>query len=353
MHIELDIHKKYKDFVLSLQYEGECNRIGILGASGCGKSMTLQAIAGIITPDQGRIIIDGQVFFDSDKKINLTPQERRVGYLFQNYALFPNMTVADNIAAGLAGKTKEENRERVALMVKRFALDGLEKRYPKELSGGQQQRVALARIMAYGPRLLMLDEPFSALDSYLKDALRLEMKRLLNQYAGGMILVTHSRDEIYEFSEELVIMNAGCFIEKGPTKEIFKKPHFMETARLTGCKNLSKVMRIDDHHIYATEWELKLETNEVVSPFITHVGIRSHHLHLSSGNEANRYQYKMIDISEKPFEITYLVKPYPSDGNPMIWKLYKDEALNRNIGDLCFLYVAPEDVMILSEVKER
>ena len=168
MAIELDIQKNFKGFSLDVRLKGQDGPIGILGASGSGKSMTLRSIAGIETPDSGRIIINGKTVFDSEEKINLKPQERRVGYLFQNYALFPTMTVEKNIGIALRCGKKEKEKK-VRDMIERFSLQGLEKKLPGQLSGGQQQRTALARIMIYEPDMILLDEPFSALDSYLKE----------------------------------------------------------------------------------------------------------------------------------------------------------------------------------------
>ena len=211
MAIEVRIKKKLGNFQLDIDFKTEENRIGILGASGCGKSMTLKCIAGIETPDEGRIIVDGTLLYDSAKKISLKPQKRHIGYLFQNYALFPTMTVEENIAAGLQGR-KEEKRRRVVEMMEKFQLLGLGKQLPGELSGGQQQRVALARIMAYEPEVILLDEPFSALDDFLKDRLAQEMLDLLKDYRGTVVLVSHSRDEIYRFTRELLTMADGMQI---------------------------------------------------------------------------------------------------------------------------------------------
>ena len=169
MAIEVKIQRKRNTFELNIDFKSDSKRIGILGASGCGKSMTLKSIAGIEPPESGLIKIEGKTVYDSENKVNLKPQKRNIGYLFQNYALFPTMTVEKNIAAGLKGK-KQENAKRVREMIEKFQLTGLEKRFPAELSGGQQQRVALARIMAYKPDVILLDEPFSALDMYLKDS---------------------------------------------------------------------------------------------------------------------------------------------------------------------------------------
>ena len=181
MAVTVEIRRKLDNFLLDINFHSDARRIGILGASGCGKSMTLKSIAGIELPDEGHIEVEGRIFFDKEKKINLKPQIRNVGYLFQNYALFPTMTVEKNIAAGLKG-SKQEKEARVREMVEKFRLQGLEKRLPGKLSGGQQQRVALARIMAYEPEMILLDEPFSALDMYLKDQLQRELAEMLADY---------------------------------------------------------------------------------------------------------------------------------------------------------------------------
>jgi molybdate transport system ATP-binding protein len=219
MGMQAEIRKQYGSFMLEIAFCSDARRIGVLGPSGCGKSLTLKSIAGIERPDAGRIEIDGRTLFDSAAKINLKPQQRHVGYMFQNYALFPTMTVAQNIAAGLrcgsAGKA-----ERVAEMVERFQLEGLASHYPGQLSGGQQQRVALARIMAYRPDLILLDEPFSALDPDLREQMQEELTAMIEDYPGQVILVSHSRDEIYRFADELLVMEDGRLLAQGKTKDL-------------------------------------------------------------------------------------------------------------------------------------
>ena len=265
MPMEVEIHKKLGNYKLDVQWKSTKKRIGILGASGSGKSLTLKSIAGIEHPDQGHIQIDDHVLYDSASRTCLKPQKRNVGYMFQNYALFPDMTVEQNVGAGLLSRqsdgrkfslagfaeAKKKKQEQVEKMIHRFRLEGLEKRLPRELSGGQQQRVALARIMAYEPTVILLDEPFSALDVFLKDRLQQEMMELLSDYDGTVILVSHSRDEIYRFSEELLVIDDGKQICYGDTKEIFVKPEKVEAARLTGCKNIVLAKRIDEHRLEA------------------------------------------------------------------------------------------------------
>ena len=243
MAISVDIEKKLHGFTLKVKLESDGSPMGILGASGSGKSMTLRCIAGIQTPDSGRIVVNDKVLFDSEKKINLKPQERKVGYLFQNYALFPTMTVEKNIACGYRGD-KKQLKAKVADYIERYQLNGLEKRYPGQLSGGQQQRVALARMMIGEPEIILLDEPFSALDGYLKDIMQRDMQNFLNEYTGDMILVTHSRDEAYKFCGHLTILDSGQALTTGETKKLFERPGILQAARLTGCKNFSTVQKM-------------------------------------------------------------------------------------------------------------
>ena len=207
MALEVAIKKYYPDFSLDVNFYTEKGILGVLGASGCGKSMTLKCIAGIETPDEGKIILNGRVLFDSEKKINLSPQKRNIGYLFQNYALFPHMNVEENIAVGI--KFKEEKNEIIAKYLKIFHLENLKKAYPKNLSGGQQQRVALARIFASQPDILMLDEPFSALDDFLKWQVELELAKVLKLYGKNVLFVSHNRDEIYRFCDEIMVLSQG------------------------------------------------------------------------------------------------------------------------------------------------
>ena len=192
-----DIHKKIGEFDLNVLIESDADRVGILGESGSGKSMTLRSIAGIESVDSGHIEVDGRGLYDPSEKIDLKPQKRNVGYMFQNYALFPTMSVMKNVMAGL-GRATEENRDKAADMLRRFRMDGFEDRLPGELSGGQQQRVALARIMVTEPDLILLDEPFSALDSYLRDRMQVEMLEMLEDYKGQAVMVSHSRDEQWQ-----------------------------------------------------------------------------------------------------------------------------------------------------------
>ena len=275
MSLSVDIKKKFPNFTLDMHFSLSGRRVGILGASGCGKSMTLRSIAGIFQPDEGRIVLGDRVLYDSARRVDLKPQVRNIGYLFQNYALFPNMTVRENIMAGLSG-SKNAKMARANEMIAKFGLRSLEDRLPRQLSGGQQQRCALARIMAYRPDVILLDEPFSALDWYLRDRMQRELYDMLKDYEGMVIMVSHDRDEIYRFSEELLIVDAGHVIRHGATREVFSNPGTRSAAVLTGCKNFSRAERIDDHHVRATDWGITVETERVLPEGIRDLGFRAH-----------------------------------------------------------------------------
>lgn len=317
--LRVDVQKKLKEFDLDVDFKLKNGCLGILGPSGCGKSMTLKSIAGIVNPDDGLVSLttpsEETVYYDSSKKINLKPQKRNVGYLFQNYALFPNMTVEENVAAGLSD---DDDEEIVSEMIKRFHLEGLEKRYPRQLSGGQQQRVALARILAYGPDVILLDEPFSAMDTVLKEKLRIELVNLLNNFDGLSVLVTHDRDEVFQFCDELLIMEEGKIIAKGFTRDIFEDPKKVQAAKLTGCKNISKIKILDDYHVKALDWNITLEVSEKISDNISHIGIRAHDFHPAEKEGSNVIDTGDAAILEKPFEWEITL------GNGLWWKVDKD-----------------------------
>ena len=348
MAIEVRIKKKLGNFQLDIDFKTDENRIGILGASGCGKSMTLKCIAGIETPDEGRIIVDGTLLYDSAKKISLKPQKRHIGYLFQNYALFPTMTVEENIAAGLQGG-KEEKRRRVVEMMEKFQLLGLGKQLPGELSGGQQQRVALARIMAYEPEVILLDEPFSALDDFLKDRLAQEMLDLLKDYRGTVVLVSHSRDEIYRFTRELLTMADGMQISYGGTREIFANPGRKETARLTGCKNIAEAKRIDGRHLEVPEWGITLCLNENIPEKVAFVGVRAHEFIPVWGDAgSNCIPVNVKSSAILPFERKYFLAGAEGSEEDICWFLQRDKwpLIDRN-GMPDFLMMPEEKILLL------
>ena len=198
--LEVQIYKKLAEFDLDVSFQVEDHILGLMGASGSGKSMTLKCIAGIETPDEGRIVLNDRVLFDSEKKINVPIQKRNVGYMFQSYALFPNMNVYENISVGLRARKVKDVDIVAQKVMKQFQISELASRYSKQLSGGQRQRVALARLMAYEPDVLLLDEPFSALDEDLKEDLLRELKSEL-QISKPVIFVSHNKEEVNELCD--------------------------------------------------------------------------------------------------------------------------------------------------------
>ena len=250
MSLYVDIRKKLGDFTLETKFEVQDGVTGILGASGCGKSMTLRCIAGIMKPDEGHIELNGKVLFDSSRKINVRPQDRHVGLLFQNYALFRYMTVYDNVAFGLKVQKVDKKTidARVRELVKLVGLKGLEKRYPSQLSGGQRQRVAFARALAPNPQVLLLDEPFAAIDAKIRQELRSWLKEMIEKLGITSIFVTHDQDEAIEVADEIIITNAGRIEQKGTPVEVYRNPETAFTASFFGQPSVLK--NADDFHTF-------------------------------------------------------------------------------------------------------
>ena len=328
MKLIVEIKKKYKEFDLDIGFEASEDIVGILGASGAGKSMTLRCIAGIETPDSGRIVLNDRILFDSVKGINLASRYRKVGFLFQNYALFPHMTVRDNIAFALGKLARTEKYERVRALVGHMHLDGLEDRYPGQLSGGQQQRVALARALAAEPEVLLLDEPFSALDEYLRSQMVMQLIDTLSEYKGVALFVTHNMDEAYKVCRNLVILEHGKIEANGGREEIFGKPPTLAAARITGYRNLSRVRYVSADTVEALDWGCRLKVGEC-SEEVTGVGIRPDQLAVmpelapecASESVPEAAQDNVFDcwpasVVEGPFRSTvYLSLHKPSEGD--------------------------------------
>ena len=326
MSLFVEIRKRLSDFVLDARFETDDPVTGLLGASGCGKSMTLKCIAGVETPDEGRIVLDGETLFDSARGINLPPQKRGVGYLFQHYALFPHMTVEKNILCGLHGeKDKAVRRQRLREMIEMLQLEGLEKHRPAQLSGGQAQRAALARMLVSRPRLLLLDEPFSALDSHLRDQLQPQFLSLLRSYGRQAVLVTHSRDEAYHLCSRLCVMDGGRILRAGGTKEVFADPGSEPAARLTGCKNIARAVKAGEYEVDVPEWGIRLTAAKPVPDDIRAVGLRAHYFHPRAA--ANRFAVRLDRELEEPFEWILLFRYEGQDAaSPALWwRMPKDK----------------------------
>lgn len=347
MSLEVTIAKRFEGFTLHADFAAGNTAAAILGASGCGKSMTLRCIAGVVKPDSGRIVLDGRVLFDSEKGIDLPPQQRNVGLLFQNYALFPNMTVEQNILCALK-KEKDPAARKAACgsVLRAMRLEELAHRLPSELSGGQQQRAALARILAGRPRILMLDEPFSALDSYLREEVEGEVGSLLSNFDGTALLVTHDRNEAYRLCREMIVMDSGEVLRAGTTKEVFADPRRLTAARLTGCKNILPCVRVDEHHVRLTGWERELTVALPVPEGCCAVGIRAHDFAPEAADGENRMPVQVGASSENPFDWNVICTAADDTGK-LWWKVSKTTLSSPPPQAPAYLRVAPENIMPL------
>ena len=273
MTIKADISSKLDKFHAEISFESDSNRIGILGESGAGKSLLLKFLAGISNPDKGEIWLDKKCLYSTEKKVNVRPQDRNIAYMFQNYALFPTMSVRNNIEIVVKG-TKEQKKEKADILLKKFQIEQLAERKPRELSGGQQQRVALARVLAYEPEMILLDEPFSALDQGLKENLQIELGNMLRDYEGRVIMVSHSMDELYKFSSELMVVSEGHIVEIGNTQELFHNPKTVKAAGLLGVKNILKVKALKKNQIQIEDWNISVDVGLRDVRDIVYIGIR-------------------------------------------------------------------------------
>jgi len=327
MGLLVNIEKRLPGFKLEIDLSCGNEIIGVLGASGSGKSMLLNCIAGLIKPDKGKISLDDVAFYDSSKKVNIPPQARKTGYLFQNYAMFPHMTVAENIGFALEPQCREE---KIAGLLERFHLADMGGRYPSQLSGGQQQRVALARAMAVEPKILLLDEAFSALDAHLKMHMMKEMAESLKDFDGTALFVTHNIEEAYRLCDRIVFLNNGKVEALGTKEEVFQHPQTAETARITGCKNLAAAVRTSEHSVQIPDWGISVATALPVAKQEGFLGIRANNIKLGAGPvEENCYPAWVADESEAPFRTTLFLKigsvPNRLDDFHLQWEMSKEQ----------------------------
>ena len=340
MSLWVDIEKQVGNFTLKAKFHQEDHILGLLGASGCGKTMTLKCIAGIMKPDRGTIVLNGRVLFDSAKKIDLKPQERRVAYLFQNYALFPNMTIYENLKMAYHGR-REEAAIHIEKMLDRFYIRSLANHYPYQCSGGQQQRAALARMLMSDPEILLLDEPFSALDEYLKWQCEQELMKLFQSYKKDVILVSHNRGEVYRLCDSIVVMNHGNVESMNEKDELFKDPKTLSACLLTGCKNISRVkQRI------ALDWQLPYKMKQECA----YVGVRAHTLRIKEHEQA--IQCRIMAIIDDVFTRIYLVHPIAVDVENEYTTLrleFNKNKYHHQVGEVIPVYIQEEELIYLTE----
>jgi len=306
----VDIQKQYGSFYLDVSFSTSTRSLGVLGASGAGKSLILRCIAGLETPDRGKIILNGRTLFDSEQKINLLSRDRNVGFLFQNYALFPHLTVTQNIVFGLPkGLSAAQSQQKVEAQLRSISLLELRDRYPSQLSGGQQQRVALARTSIGQPDILLLDEPFSALDTHLRSQMERELIATLQNYEGVTLFVSHNIEEAYRICDDLLILDRGQIIAHDRKAIVLDHPITSIAARLTGCKNFSHASQVNSNTILAVDWDCQLQVDLAIPDHPFQVGIRAHHLiFVTDRSKPNTFPCWLVQTSETPHRLTLYLK---------------------------------------------
>jgi molybdate transport system permease protein len=360
MALEIQIEKKLPEFTLDVSFTAGDAPLSILGPSGAGKTMLLRCIAGLEGARRGRIALDGRVLLDTQKRIQVPARDRRVGMLFQNYALFPHRTVGENIGFGLRHLAHEEKMRRVNALLERVHIGGLEQRYPRQLSGGEQQRAALARALAVEPEALLLDEPLSALDTHLRGQMEAQLQETFATYHRPALLVTHNIEEAYRLAEQILVLSRGKVVAFGSKEEIFHHPPSLEVAQLTGCKNFSRARAISEGMVEAMDWGCRLRVTHMAAGPVAHVGIRAHHIDFEEANSANAAQENvfpcwLVRASETPFRITLYLRlhrpPGESGGNPQIdlqaevfkekWQLFRERPFPWH------LQLSPESLFVM------
>ena len=305
--LEVKIKRVLDGFKLDVEFSVNKEILSILGPSGSGKTMTLLCVAGIIRPDEGYIKLNNRVLFDSDNGICLPAQSRRIGFVFQNYALFPHLTVSENIAYGIRNSSRQVVEDRVVQLLKKMHISDMGHRYPRELSSGQQQRVALARAIAPEPEVLLLDEPFSALDTPRRERLEYELLSLHKFYKGDILFVTHDLAQGYKLSSRIAIYESGSMVQCDNKHNVISTPNNRTVARLTGVKNLMEghVTGIETSNVYILVPELdkpvripidKYANVSINQPVI--IGIRPEHINIAENQGENTIFCRAKEIVE-------------------------------------------------------
>ncbi len=315
--LDADLERTLENFTLRIALDARSGAVGLLGPSGSGKSMTLRMIAGVSRPDRGRIVLNGRVLFDSATGCDIPAARRRIGVVFQDYALFPHLTVAENVGFGLARMPKDEGRARIVKQLESMGIPELAHRYPRQISGGQRQRVAIARCMVMEPDALLLDEPFAALDPHLRRRTEEQLRATLTGFSGPVVFVTHDMEEAFRFCSELQVLDSGRVIATGPKHQLFECPRTVAAARLTGCKNIVPARRAGNDCVEIDAWQCRLRTASGIPTALTHVGFRSHQIRFQKPAETeNTFQCWVVTTSEAPHEMTLYLRLHskPSPG---------------------------------------
>ena len=353
MALTARIKKRYGDFQLDVDFSaGNGGALALLGASGCGKSVTLKCLAGIDRPDWGHIELDGQVLFDSEGGIDLPPQRRRMGYLFQQYALFPNMTVEQNIAACVKNAEKSRRRERTAELIAALRLEGVKKLLPRQISGGQQQRTALARILASEPRAILLDEPLSALDSCLRWQLEEELQDVLARFGGPAVWVSHDQGEVYRNCRRVCVLDNGKSSPAVDWKELMADPGAVSAARISGCRNYVPFRpAAEPGRVEIPAWGVALRASGPRREGASVLGVRDDRVRPAAEGAENAFPCRVRRTAEDVSAMVAVLSPEGAEEDaPLLrMELRKDEWAALAGRERLWVAIAPEDVLLLKE----
>jgi molybdate transport system ATP-binding protein len=358
--LEVRVKRKLPGFTLNVAFSVNQEILAILGPSGSGKTMTLQCISGLIRPDEGYVNLNGKVLLDTAKGINLPARQRKVGFVFQNYALFPHLTVSQNIGYGIRHLAAKEIKDRVAELLEKMNIQRLGNRYPRQLSAGQQQRVAVARALAPEPEILLLDEPFSALDSLVKERLQLELQALQHFYRGNMLFVTHDLTEGYKFSSKIAVFESGCIVQYDDKEKVITCPLNHTVARLVGFKNLmgGSVIEIKEMTALIEVPELggsikaiipktmNLATNQYVT-----IGIRPEYIQLRDKPGENTFLCTVDRIAEgvSSTNCFFHVNTVEVSRHYIMVILSRPDLGSTKEGQSNYLYLPPEHVVVITD----
>ena len=357
--LKVEINKTLLGFKLDVAFSVDGEVLGILGPSGSGKTMTLNCIAGLLRPDSGFMQLNDRVLFDAAQKINLPSRDRNVGLVFQNYALFPHLTASENIAYGIRHQSRAEVKHRVQTLIEEMGLEGLQNRYPQQLSAGQQQRVAVARALAPEPEILLLDEPFSALDSLTKEQLEMQILELRKFYKGHIILVTHDLVEAYRLSSRIAVYDAGKIIQCDRKEKIISSPANQKVARMTRFRNFMDgvITEIKDKNIWVSipdlSTNLKVAANGhknlAVNQPIT-IGVRSEYIQAVVAPGQNTFLGTLNSSVENLSSINcyFDLKTETNDSYCLEAAFPKSVAPLLSDGQYLYLYLPPEQIVIIT-----
>ncbi len=343
MGLAVEIEKRLGEFQLEVRFETDGEPLALLGASGSGKSVTLRCIAGLLTPDRGRITLDDRVLFDSAAGVNLPPRQRRVGYLFQQYALFPHWTARQNIAAAVGDRRR---RQAVAEeQLRRFRLEDAADLRPGQLSGGQQQRTALARLLAAEPRVILLDEPLSALDGFLRSQVELELAETLARFPGPAVWVSHDRGEVFRCCRRVCVLDGGRSQPVCETEALFRRPATEAAARLAGWENLLDAVPQGDR-VYLPQWERSLFCGRTVPEGVRRAGFRSAQVRPAPPEAENVVPCRVLRVVRDLDGVTALLRPEgaPEDAPPLRMALERPPE-----GERLHAAVPPEEILLWEE----